>query len=214
MKKKIIFAVTVFFVCGILFSTIDISEAQNKIVTNNNVLNTSLNQKLDSLIDKLEKIVNLITKNKNEIDENNDFLVKKNERNNVLPVGNATGCAINNEYKLWTSSYYRKESSDWNISMFPSTKKIPGGCHKENFLDLNGDGLVDYFYRYRYESSYIYLDGDVSVAGGITENTCVLLNNGHGWDVAYKCVVGQESIDNKSNNYRLVYFGDCADTNR
>lgn len=64
------------------------------------------------------------------------------------------------------------------------------GNPTQHFIDVNGDGLVDYLYSFH---------GSAIGEGGIGIKDCVALNTGTGWNIAYKCV--QEGND---------YYGDCA----
>ncbi|MFH1564402.1 MAG: hypothetical protein ABIC82_00970 [bacterium] len=62
-------------------------------------------------------------------------------------------------------------------------------------LDLNGDGLADYIWK------------EERVGNAITSTrTCVMLNNGHGWDIAYRCV----ELVFPDDIFGTRYFGDCA----
>ena len=63
------------------------------------------------------------------------------------------------------------------------------------FLDINGDGLLDFIYDYREGPNRRY----------INKESCVMLSNGQGWDVAYHCRANYSNVDAS-----WTYFGDCA----
>lgn len=88
------------------------------------------------------------------------------------------------DYLEWPSSDTYKET-EWAMEdMYPT-----GGQNTSYFSDINGDGLVDYYF--------------LDVASG--RRTCVQLNNGQGWDLVHKCMA-------KSVNNVWTFYGDCAKT--
>ena len=154
-------------------------------------------------------------------------------------------------YESWPKSGKYKHGGLWNMDLLlpPST----GSNYLPNhygFLDLNGDGLQDYYYKtrefsfdangctkgsritaYKQDGSLAWFDtytclydalgrtfdtGAERVQG---KNTCVLLNNGSGWDLEYRCVMRygpREEVYNYNNlsiyyNQKLYFYGDCAD---
>ncbi len=80
---------------------------------------------------------------------------------------------------------------------------------REQFLHLNDDGLIDYVYSYRSTGPN---------GGSRRSEECVYLNNSHGWDLEYRCLVmpSQRWIENPDEEngghveYFQLYFGDCA----
>lgn len=100
-------------------------------------------------------------------------------------------------YQSWNSSTTYKTDADWSIwftsSAFPTSgfSKITNNFER----DINGDGLPDYMYSYHYYNS----TGSWNLM-----NDCVFLSNGHGWDLAYRCVT------NKSGSNPVTYYGNCA----
>ncbi len=63
------------------------------------------------------------------------------------------GCFDN--YQTWHKSYSYKSNANWNLTIFNTELRRNWGTFKTkgNFLDLNGDGLVDYFYKSRKSNS-------------------------------------------------------------
>lgn len=83
---------------------------------------------------------------------------------------------------LPSSTTYKE--SNWNVNFigsFTANSYI-------NSQDINGDGLVDFIYH----------------GTGGSRNSCVLLNNGHGWDEVYTCRM-------QFINGAWIFYGDCAD---
>lgn len=136
-------------------------------------------------------------------------------------------------YASWPSSSFLKSNADWsNNFMIPAAYPT----HKDGIQDLNGDGLNDWYYLYTTNGTipgstnscyrYSTLDGAGNPLSSynITQS-CVYLNNGSGWDPAYRCVARLELINTTydpipgSNacggqytnyTYQIKYYGDCA----
>lgn len=106
-------------------------------------------------------------------------------------------------YLSWPTSNTFKNDAPWSTHlMYGGVGSQQGDAHKINtFLDVNGDGLNDYIYSKKYLVN-------VRVNGVYTRyntgGSCVLLNNGSGWDIAYKCMA-------KHSSTGFIYYGDCAD---
>ena len=99
-------------------------------------------------------------------------------------------------FTTWKTSGTYKNNAKWNVDFMPFNNpgaNMPGIVSRESFVDLNGDGLADYLFTER--SPYL---GNGAIMGG----SCVYLNNGSGFNLAYKCYV-----DGSSTN---KYHGDCA----
>jgi hypothetical protein len=104
-------------------------------------------------------------------------------------------------YQSWSNSSTYKSTADWNMRFMPNALpyhhpgpyggKTPviGTTSRlfEQFIDLNGDGLVDYIYSYRSQNQVP------------ASRDCVNLNTGTGWENVYRCA--------KSG---ATYYGDCA----
>lgn len=120
-----------------------------------------------------------------------------------------------NYFKTWSSSFTRKTDADWAAWHFPKKYDDRYDHHRyEQFMDINGDGLVDFFQIYtghRTDGSG-YISESASDTGKKTyfspERTCILLNNGKGWDIAYKCISGMTYDENGKTI--PIYYGDCA----
>ena len=91
----------------------------------------------------------------------------------------------NDALSMTTSAYYIE--NDWAAEFINSNSKY------ENFIDLNGDGLLDYLY---------------SNNGGSSISSCIYLNTGSGWERVHVCYgwLSNPSLETWS------FKGDCADT--
>jgi len=132
----------------------------------------------------------------------------------------APACLDN--YEDWAHSNEYTGENNWSLGFLPfeywHVQQMEGGAvrpsfdsphpRREQFIDFNGDGLLDYFYafrkgnvKYRPTNQGVYvLDTDYREI-----QECVLLNNGHGWDLVYKCY-GNINLENNSGEF----YGDCA----
>lgn len=91
-------------------------------------------------------------------------------------------------YKSWATSP-RAKIADY-------TRSVLGTITGTNFVDINGDGLIDIMYN-----SYL------TNAGGYLG---ILVNTGdYSFKPVYKCRV----VTTGAPNYIPTYYGDCADTN-
>lgn len=105
-------------------------------------------------------------------------------------------------YEDWPQSDTKNEDAAWSLGDIPL---FPAGISDtwvfddamRQFIDLNGDGLLDFLYYLKYRESTHSLNNSYE---------CVLLNNGQGWDIAYRCV----GVWSSGNGFK--YYGDCADT--
>lgn len=107
-------------------------------------------------------------------------------------------------FQSWPNSDRFTTSSQWSLAGLPVP---PVGWHgvegyfnrdrvMSQFLDINGDGLQDYIYSFRYPEVNNNLKMNVL-------SDCVMLNTGSGWNPVYKCQVTYE-------NGAAHYYGDCA----
>jgi hypothetical protein len=132
-------------------------------------------------------------------------------------------------YESWPSSSHEKNNVSWSTDFMPpiSTQYSVGTMDYQQFMDINGDGLLDYIYVFnkgdtllQYSVNYsnyvgttytrVYVDGvEVQDKKWRYKSSCVYLNNGHGWNPAYRCMVIARSIG--ENKYEPVFYGDCAD---
>jgi len=93
-------------------------------------------------------------------------------------------------YATWPSSSEYRSDAKWSLSLMP---RGSGPIYQ----DVNGDGLTDYIYSSKNTSVDYYGHGVISTW------SCVLLNNGNGWDVTHRCVaVGAPE--------GAIFYGDCA----
>ena len=99
-------------------------------------------------------------------------------------------------YTVWPTSNTKKANVDWNLEFIPFENYYDqGGKRREQFLDLNGDGVLDYLYAHKYNNS----------AYSIAEE-CVYLGTGSGWNKAYEC----RSQERRYSSEPVTYYGDCA----
>jgi hypothetical protein len=167
------------------FGAVSTTSAQ-EISTENVLL-----QKLDALV---EQLANLARNTQTSSTETTGIQMQY-----ASGVSNPT-CLDN--YQSWPNSLVRKTGVAWD----PTNLPVPEYPHytqiHRSFLDLNGDGLVD----------YIHHDGKHSLYSGQYNynniKSCVMLNNGSGWDTAFRCV---SQVSGSTGNYNIRYYGDCAD---
>ncbi len=180
-------------VLGIFFTTTGMAQESSQ----ENVLI----QKIESLVDSLNKLSSAASN-----DENTNELGFQNYFADVANPWCTDG------YLSWPSSRFKKEDRPWNIEF------MVGIHHQYNkstqMIDLNGDGLIDYFYRANASSypkltdTYDGYNNQIPFREGHEE--CVYLNNGNGWDPVYRCVANTV-YDQSASKYNITYYGDCAD---
>lgn len=90
-------------------------------------------------------------------------------------------CETNGPLSMPSSSTFK--DSEW----FPDFAL--GSSSPQSFVDLNGDGLVDFIYSHHWSSG---------------RYSCVALNNGSGWDIVHNCRMTYSSGI-------WTFYGDCAD---
>lgn len=177
----------IFFLVAIVFSLGRSTFAQA-------VEGTALETQISNLVSTLEKV----------------FLEEKKSIgggmaiNSVLPSGVPNPTCIDN-YESWSHSNDYLANADWNLDFIPRIQYFSTANDttytNEQFVDLNGDGLSDYIYKYRRYWPNAY-------ANDFTEDaTCVYLNNGAGFDKAYRCYAYVVTEGSPSQDY----YGDCAD---
>ena len=64
----------------------------------------------------------------------------------VIRESGAVNPSCLDNYTTWHKSYTYKPNANWNTTMFLSDQYITGTMNG-SFLDVNGDGLVDYLYH-------------------------------------------------------------------
>ena len=113
------------------------------------------------------------------------------------------------DYKSLPYSGVYREDAPWDM-MFTMG---PGGNLPitESYMDLNGDGLLDYLYIH-HGADFVagpYSNGAYDYAR--YKDMCVYLNNGSGWDSTYRCKVTRgDKIPGYTNVYYPRFYGDCA----
>ncbi len=107
-------------------------------------------------------------------------------------------------WENWNHSLVRNENAAWSFKDFPTatSSSLAEASKIQQFVDVNGDGLVDYVYAKRYPRMYYASNLAKSVAFTYA-NECVVLNNGNGWETAYRCYT-------KDTPNGVEYYGDCA----
>lgn len=94
-------------------------------------------------------------------------------------------------FQSWPSSDTYKQV-DWDLSITGYIGSSYYPAH--NFVDVNGDGLIDYF----------FIRDDVGTIP--IRKQCLYINNGSGWERVFKCY----SQFNSSTDV-WTHYGDCAD---
>jgi hypothetical protein len=97
-------------------------------------------------------------------------------------------------YNSWPNSNNLKIDAPWSTLSIVSNPAFNNASPRTSqFLDVNGDGLVDFIHSEYFEAyNQLYV------------NECLLLNNGQGWSPAYRCKTETEA----SGLFR--FYGDCA----
>lgn len=180
-----------------IFGVISISFVANAKKQNNNSLD--FGTQIERLAEQVERLVDLIGGEK----ENTNV---ETEGASGTTLQTIYGSGMNNpscldNYESWPTSTTRRTDADWNVANLPQVSYGNYSEYKQQFLDINGDGLTDYLHMEKKSQAY---------SGGgkyNTEKSCLLLNNGAGWDVAYQCVV---LLKYENSTYTPYYYGDCA----
>ncbi|MCF7831093.1 hypothetical protein K9M41_03830 [Candidatus Gracilibacteria bacterium] len=142
------------------------------------------------------------------IDDMDDPVVLGNLRQDVI----APACLDNYEDLPHSGEY--TPNNDWSLKFFPfefwnreaNRRGVPipyfdsPDPRREQFIDVNGDGFVDYFYTFHKAN----VDGGGDIDSREIQE-CVYLNSGHGWDLAYRCYGIIDVEDNTG-----TFYGDCA----
>lgn len=162
----------------------------------------TLIQKIDALVTGLDALVKAINP-KETADK--DAEANLEEENSLQSVGvhmEFPGCLDN--YEAWPTSNKPKQGQIWDLSVFNQQPAYHQNV-VEQFIDMNGDGLLDYIYMDR-GTHPTYLPGKRfrQFSG------CLLTNNGSGHDVSFRCVV-RRAYDSRTRKYNVNYYGDCAD---
>ena len=180
-----------FLMAGLLVFSVVLALGSNTFAQQKELTTSTDNVDLQLLIDSQKQLTDALAALAQPANNEIDDLVVSNASN---PVGDGTNFPPNNictlDYESWDSSD-TYQSSDWALEELYVNPSVGTPNH---FLDLNGDGLVDYFYYYRY------------TAGSVSHvRSCVHLNNGVGWDLTYKCYVTRPSHSDP-----WTFYGDCA----
>lgn len=144
---------------------------------------STLESKMSELIDSQNKLTVALQK---ALEPNNQFKIPDSEPQQAGGDGTNTpppqSCTQN--YQEWPSSNIYKRS-DWD----PYEMMFAGNNAGAHYYDINGDGLLDYFF--------------LSYAGS-QRQSCVHLNTGRGWDMVYGCYAYKNNLD------PWIFYGDCA----
>lgn len=96
-------------------------------------------------------------------------------------------------YTTLPSSTTPRQGQDWELAFMPTMGSADQNRKRELFIDVNGDGLLDYLFTDRANTPPFK-----------TYQDCLYLNTGAGWEPAYRCYY--------NSNISNLYYGDCADT--
>ena len=180
----------------------------NPAVAEDGVTESSLVQSINGLVTQLNV---LATQGSNQTGGQTGGSGNVNPQKSIQ--GNSPDPDCLDNYTTWNSSNTFNPNSEWSTHNIPkgsSSSHSDPFTHKSLFIDVNGDGLLDHYASsmyYTYSASNYFTDP--SKLGG----ECLLLNNGKGWDVVYKCYRHREPDPNAptgSNQTRPIYYGDCA----
>lgn len=155
-------------------------------------------EQIGRLAEQIGRLADAIT-GKTEVKEEVVDSIEKNELQKMGTDIPNPDCLDN--FQSWQQSANCKDDAPWNLNLF-----ISDNYHQPflgNLIDLNGDGLLDYIYMEKKRVVYTYPE----YLSYNQESSCVLLNNGNGWDIEYRCFVGQKEINGTRVPY---YYGDCA----
>ncbi|MBN2086859.1 hypothetical protein JW758_00785 [Candidatus Peregrinibacteria bacterium] len=183
-----------FFVAGILIIVIVLVFSRTSFAQE--AVSSSLENQISKLVDTLDQIF---------IEEQEGAESISMAIASDVPSGSIKPSCMDN-YESWTHSNTFEEDAPWNLD-FIARGEIIGSMDNnvtEQFLDLNGDGLMDYIYDLRWYYKY-------STQTEYTKDrTCVYLNNGNGFDVAYKCYADIYYVENGQPSNNKDFYGDCA----
>ncbi|CAM1364356.1 hypothetical protein [Tenacibaculum xiamenense] len=183
---------------------------------------TDFGTQMERLAEQVERLVDLIGGEKDEVvvEEENKALsgitLQSSFNNSINPT-----CLDN--WEAFPSSNIENKNAPWSLTSMPYHYSNSQLSTMRQFVDINGDGLLDIIYnRQGYgigQNREYYLQHGKervrTVQTGQTytsNNSCVMLNNGTGWDVVYRC----KSVWNFKDRVgdleegEVKYYGDCA----
>lgn len=185
MKNRLLLSISA---TAVLLAISGVSLIPEKTLAQETSLENELLAKIDALV---EQLANLASSSETEGNAPISTQLQMINSGAINPM-----CLDN--YETWPSSTTFNPDAPWSIHGFWSWGNSNYAPYYENMTDVNGDGLVDYIYRHSYASN----------VSGIRFNSgesCVLLNNGSGWDVAFRCFIGWDSTSSQP-----LFMGDCA----
>ena len=195
MKEKIMPSLMIALVGALVWHSVQIQRQNQKIISKVLINNNSNNNFIK-------------TAKANYIYETNGVL---NSHHSVNKDGSYTyhwtGCF--SDYHNWTKTSKKPDFNvPWSTLLFPqrlpSTRTQMGVAR--NFTiespmrimsDINGDGLLDFIYSNHYNESNNSQEAQI--------RDCVMLNNGRGFEIVYRCVA------TKNSTAGMTFYGDCAD---
>lgn len=194
MKREIpiskILAIALFLV------TISIMPVNNAKAKNKDLTSNSLLAPIQNLADAISDLVKVIAR----ATEQNLEEPAKMTLETTVPDYRVPSCLANHE--TWNSSYTFNSNAIWNPLTQP--RGTSGVSSIDQYFDINGDGLIDHIYQVAMDSAFYGTNGLAAYYTGI--DSCVMLNTGSGWEIAYRC----KSIMDM-DTYSPIYYGDCAD---
>jgi hypothetical protein len=163
-------------------------------------VSTGLETQISQLVDTLEKLL---------VAEKGDTAVTA-QTEGVTVMANSTSSetiksSCMDDYATWQHSNTFRDNAPWNLDFIARRERKNNMIDNttEQFVDLNGDGLSDYLYDYR----YLYSGSGTKMTH---DETCVYLSNGNGYDLAYKCSADIVYMENYLPYDRKDFYGDCA----
>ncbi len=188
--------VKIFVVMFSLFSFvffIPSSIAQEKVSSESSVI--------EKLTQSVQKILDLLVV---ALEPRNNIIDEPSTTNTRTPSYYIPHCLRNSE--TWDTSNVFKEDADWSMHLIPKVGNSSYNIIMDQFIDLNGDGLVDYFYNSNMNYTSYQSGTHNQIADYTRLATCIMLNTGSGWEIAYRCVTGFDE-----DTLQPFYRGDCAD---
>jgi hypothetical protein len=105
----------------------------------------------------------------------------------------------------WNPSFMPMEQQLTSPEEWPNNPANNPEKRREQFIDLNGDGLLDYLYVF-----HEYSRNGAHQIHRRKNQECVYLNNGQGWDLAYRCKADVVIPFDPEQEITQDYYGDCA----
>jgi len=170
-------------------------------------------QESDTLVQKMDELIGSLNSLFAEIAPQTTETGTDESANDVVSLQSSTSRGVDYGYcidgwETWPQSNKKKENAPWSLEQI-TTMVYSGDQPLNQFIDLNGDGLTDHVYSRSHQNVYA-----ASTPSGYRYyrygESCVMLNNGSGFEIAHRCRVDKK-YDQNTRKWDLVFYGDCAD---